>query len=266
MSRAVILAAGAGRRLQPLVGPRPKCLARVGGCTLIERQIRALRAHGVGPVAVVVGYGRDEVEAACGSDIDFVHNPDHASTNSLYSLWLARDLLADGFMVLNADVLFHPVLLSRLLDAPYEDVLLLSPRRPDTRYSDEEMKVQVRGGCVAAIDKALPDGDTDGENVGIARFGATGAALLLDEVNALIRAGAVREWLPRAFDAFCRKRPLHVVDTAGYPWIEIDFPEDYRRACADVLPALTDDAVAAARAGRFTAETQTAIGRMLHRV
>jgi len=43
--------------------------------------------------------------------------------------------------------------------------------------------------------------------------------------------------------AFSRRRPLHVIDSRGFPWIEIDFPEDYWRACTDVLPAI--EAVAA---------------------
>jgi hypothetical protein len=45
-------------------------------------------------------------------------------------------------------------------------------------------------------------------------------------------------WAPRAFAEFSRRRPLHAVDSRGFPWTEIDFPEDYWRACAQVLPAI----------------------------
>src|SRR5689334_3826914 len=91
--RAVILAAGRGGRLRGVAGARPKCLARVGARTLIERQIQALRACGADEIAVVAGYRAAEVRAACGAGIDVVHNARYASTNSLYSLWLARHLL-----------------------------------------------------------------------------------------------------------------------------------------------------------------------------
>jgi choline kinase len=264
--RAVILAAGAGSRLRPVIGPYPKCLAAVGGITLLERQMAALRDHGIDPVTVVVGYRRDAIEQVCGREVHFVFNPDYASTNSLFSLWLARDLLSDGFVVMNSDVLFHPHLLTRLLTSAHEDALLMAAREPGSRYSDEEMKVHVRHGCVAAIDKTLDDAITDGENVGIAKFGADGAALLLREATALVEQGAVREWLPRAFHAFSRQRALHVIETAGYPWIEIDFPEDYRRACAETLPAILAHDLTA-RPPRVTHDdVTTTFGRVFHRV
>jgi choline kinase len=249
-----------------VIGPYPKCLAPIGGQTLLERQLEALRTHGVHRITVVVGYRRDAIEQVCGRDVHFVFNPEYATTNSLYSLWLARDLLSDGFVVLNSDVLFHPHLLTRLLTSAHQDALLLAAREPGVRYSDEEMKVHVRGGCVAAIDKNLDDAIVDGENVGVAKFGREGAEALLQHADALVRDGLVREWLPRAFHAFSQHRPLHVIETAGYPWIEIDFPEDYARACSETLPAMVASAVAA-RSPRVSHDIVTpTLGRVFHRV
>jgi NDP-sugar pyrophosphorylase family protein len=51
----------------------------------------------------------------------------------------------------------------------------------------------------------------------------------------------LREWAPRAFAAFAAERPLQAIGTRGYPWIEIDFPEDYRRAIREVLPLVEND-------------------------
>ena len=265
--RAVILAAGSGSRLRSLVGPLPKCLVSIGGRPLIEWQIRHLRDQGVTPITLVLGYRRALIEEVCGPDVEVVYNSEYATTNSLYSLWLARNLLSEGFVVLNSDVLFHPHLLTRLLVSPHEDALLMAARESGTRYSDEEMKVHVRDGCVAAIDKALPAGSIDGENVGIVKFGAEGAAVLLDEANRLIEQGAVRDWLPRAFQAFCQTRPLHVIETAGLPWIEIDFPADYTRACTEVLPAIQAAEISVPRSSPATDDAvSTLFGRIFHRV
>jgi choline kinase len=241
--KAVILAAGRGGRLRAVLGDRPKCLARVGDCSLIERQIRSLRACGVDSIVVIVGHGADDVVEACGTGVEVVHNTRHASTNSLYSMSLARDLLPDGFVVLNCDVLFHDQLLRDLLTARYEDALLMAARTDADIYTDEEMKIRVRAGRVVEIAKTIDPGVADGENVGIAKFGGHGAAALFEEIDALVTAGVTRDWLPRAFDVFARRRPLHVVETRGYPWIEIDVPEDYWRARAQVLPAI--EAIAA---------------------
>ncbi|MGE3275504.1 MAG: NTP transferase domain-containing protein [Vicinamibacterales bacterium] len=265
--KAVILAAGRGSRLRPIVGAGPKCLAEVGGRTLIARQIETLHACGVTEVVTVLGHQREAVERACGSDIEVVHNTRFAQTNSLYSLWLARHLLRDGFLVLNCDVLFHPHLLTRLLGSAHEDALLLAAREPETTYSDEEMKVTVRDGRVCAMDKRLPDPDIDGENVGIAKFGPEGAAVLVDEMNALIAQGGARDWLPRAFHAFAQRRPLHVVETGTLPWIEIDFPHDYRKACREVWPAIAAG-TAPVDPDRITGSAlgEALFSRMFHRV
>jgi choline kinase len=239
--RAVILAAGRGGRLRGVTGGHPKCLARVGARTLIDRQLAALRGAGVKSITVVAGYGAAEVRRACGNSVEFAINSRFSTTNSLYSLWLIRDVLADGFVVLNADVLFHPRILIDLMTARYDDALLVDWRRDDAPYSDEEMKVRVRRGRVLDISKTIDADQADGENMGIARFSRDGAAVLIEEMDRLIAAGGAREWLPSAFAAFSRRRPLHVVANRGLPWIEIDFPEDYWRACTDVLPAIEAD-------------------------
>jgi choline kinase len=262
--RAVILAAGRGGRLRGVAGDRPKCLARIGARTLLERQIQSLRACGADEIAVVAGYRAAEVRALCGPSIDIVHNSRYATTNSLYSLWLARDLLTGGFLVLNADVLFHPQLLTDLISARYDDALLMASRNEEEPFSDEEMKVQVRRGCVVDIDKRMPASQADGENVGIVKFGCDGAAVMVEVLNEIVAAGGSREWLPRAFAAFVERRPLHVVDTRGFPWIEIDFPEDYWRACSEVLPAI--EAAAAATSPPPAVRTSEQLGRTLRHV
>jgi choline kinase len=117
-------------------------------------------------------------------------------------------------------------------------------------YSDEEMKVCVRGGRVVDIAKTIDPAEADGENVGIAKFGAAGAAVLIEEMQALVGRGTVREWLPAAFARFCRRRTLHAVDHRGYPWIEIDCPQDYWRACTHIAPALDSPAHSARRSSR----------------
>src|SRR5258706_13849166 len=102
------------------------------------------------------------------------------------------------------------------------------------------MKVRTRFGCAAEIAKTLDPAEADGENVGIAKFGDAGAGVLVDAMQQILTAGGAREWLPRAFAAFATTRPLRIVETRGYPWIEIDYPEDYWRAGTRGLPPIND--------------------------
>ncbi len=234
--KAIILAAGKGTRLDG-AAVKPKCLVEVGGLTLLQRQIETLRSLNVNEIVIVIGFGADSIRAECGSGISFVENTRFAETSSLYSLWLAREHLADGFVVLNSDVLFHPRMLADLLESDRDDALLISDTDPNP-LGDEEMKVKVREQRVVAISKDMDPLEADGENVGIVKFSASGARLLVEYMNSLIESGAVKDWAPRAFLEFARRHPLHALSTRGLPWIEIDFPEDYQRAVNEVFPRI----------------------------
>lgn len=238
--KGIILAAGRGARLTGGNNDMPKCLVTLGAETLLSRNIRLLREAGIDDVVAIVGCAADTVRRTC-QGVQFVENARFAQTNSLYSLWLARPMLADGFVVMNCDVLVHPQLMTDLLTARHEDALLLAYRDDDTTYGTEEMKVRVRGGRVIDISKTMDPQDADGENVGIAKFSAEGARLLIDEMDALIAHGDHKAWVPRAFKAFAERRPLHAIGTRGFPWTEIDFPDDYRNAVEVVLPQIERD-------------------------
>jgi choline kinase len=248
--KGVILAAGKGSRLNGTAGDKPKCLVEVGGVTLIQRQIHALRGAGIEDVVVVVGCAADRVRAACGPDVTYVENSRFAETNSLYSLWTARALLCDGFVVLNCDVLFHPALLDDLLATHHDAALLIAYREAgQPSYGDEEMKVRVRAGRVLDMSKAMDPAEADGENLGIVKFGPASAPRLVSILDRIVAEGGLREWAPTAFAAFAQERPLHALGTGAYPWIEIDFPEDYQRAVRDVLPAIESAAAPLRSAG-----------------
>jgi L-glutamine-phosphate cytidylyltransferase len=234
--KAIILAAGKGSRLDE-TGETVKCLLKFGSTTLIELQCKYLRHCGIDEITVVVGFEADRVRQTCGGSIGYIENPIFSKTNSLYSLWLARQCFSGGFVVLNSDVLFHPQLLWDLLTARHEDALLVSFRE-GVEYGEEEMKVKVQAGRLVDISKSINPAEADGENVGIAKFGPSGASLLQELMAPLVESGALRSWAPQAFLEFSKRRPLNVIGTRGFPWTEIDFPEDYRRAQEEIFPQL----------------------------
>ena len=237
--KGIILAAGAGTRFNGAI--HPKCLALFNERTLISIQLSALRSCGISDITVEVGFAADTVRLACGPNVQFVENTRFRETNSLYSLWLARPVLSEGFVVMNCDVLFDPAMLADLLTSRYDNALLVSyPGLDDAEWGDEEMKVQVRRGRVVDIDKGLSSRDSDGENVGIVKFSAGGAGRLIPMMDELMAAGHFRAWAPRAFKAFAQHNALYAVGTRGLPWTEIDTPEDYRHAQERVYPAIRE--------------------------
>jgi choline kinase len=148
-------------------------------------------------------------------------------------------VLEQSFVVMNCDVLFDPAMLVDLLSARHENALLVAyPEDGDPEFGDEEMKVHIRRGRVVDIDKNMSPRDNDGENVGIAKFGAAGARQLLSVIDELWAADHLRAWAPRAFKAFAQQNALFAVGTRGLPWTEIDTPQDYRHATEHVYPAI----------------------------
>src|SRR5262249_37880683 len=152
---AIVLAAGKGTRLNG-VDLKPKCLFEVGGKTLLDHQLSALGNAQISEIVLVLGFEAERIRSCCASPTSFVINPRFEETSSLYSLWLAREYLTEGFVVLNCDVLFHPQLLTKLLSAPVADALLVDyVDKQHNHLGEEEMKVKVRDGVVVDIRKDM---------------------------------------------------------------------------------------------------------------
>lgn len=131
---AVILAAGTGNRLFPLTQSMPKPLTRVSDQSILFRTINNLQDIGVSNVAIVVGYLGEQIadilaDAFPNVTFDFIHNDRYATTNNIFSLWLARDHFAEDFLLLEADVVFDGDCLNEIASLPSgTSACLVSPK------------------------------------------------------------------------------------------------------------------------------------------
>jgi len=117
---ALLLAAGLGSRLGPLTETLPKCLVSVGGVPILERLVRALDGHGFERLVIVTGYRAETIRGYLGERfggiaIEYLLSPLFATTNNIYSLWLARELIDEPFLLVESDVVFDEPLLAPLL-------------------------------------------------------------------------------------------------------------------------------------------------------
>lgn len=233
--QAIILAAGRGSRLSSAIRDGPKCLAKVGGRSLIEHQLALLEWAGVERIAVVTGYAAAQVREAVGAKADIIHNPVWDKTEGLYSLHLCRDWVTGPLLVMNCDVLSHPAMLERLLENGPNSLLFDSSSGRDA----EQMAVEFDGEYLAAMSKNLSFDRTHGENVGVLYFDSRAARLLLREVEATVQSGALKARLPSAVQRVARYIPFRGTDVADLTWIEIDFPGDLVAAEQKVWPLAT---------------------------
>lgn len=232
--QAVILAAGIGSRLTALSGGTPKCLVEIGGRPLIMHQLEMLADHGVGPSIVVVGYRADEVKAVVGERAQIVLNERYAETNSLYSLWLARELITGPFVLMNSDLFFDPKILDKLLRVTGSSLVYDST----SSRGREQTKVALRKSLVVDLGKDLPPSVARGESLGLLKFDAEGARAIIEAAEHLIADGHEDAWVIEGTRAVVSQHEVTGVNIAGLPWAEIDFPYDLDVARREVWPAI----------------------------
>lgn len=232
--QAVILAAGTGSRLEKVSGGLPKCLLPFGGKPLIVHQLEALADEGIGKVLIVVGHKAEEVRRAVGSRAEFIENPRFAETNSLYSLWLARDWVKGPFVLLNCDLLFPQEVLGRLLASGGNTLAFDSTSSKGL----EQTKVAIKEGRVIDLGKDLQPELARGESLGLLCFDAAGCRALFSRADALVRGGSEKSWVIEAVRSACAEVSVRALNVADLPWAELDFPADLERARAEVWPEI----------------------------
>lgn len=242
IGKAVILAAGLGRRLEPVTGGLPKCMVRVGGVALIDRMIERLAEVGVDEVVVVTGHRAEDVEShlrgaphPLARGAVTVRNPRYADWGNFYSLLVAEEALGGaGFIKLDGDVLMSGDLLPRLLEAPGPAALAIDVR---DGLGEEEMKVRVDGeGRIVELNKRMDPAVALGEFVGIERIDAELSARVFAQLRGLIDLGETDEYYERAYELLMQGgQPFSVADVSKVAWCEIDDAADL--AAAEALQA-----------------------------
>jgi L-glutamine-phosphate cytidylyltransferase len=238
--KAIILAAGVGKRLWQVTQHRPKCLIEIGGRSLLHRHLESLAGVGVKRVEIVVGYKQEMIRAAveqdsCGVHVAFLVN-DQFHRGSISSLWIARTALDGDAIVMDADVLYHREILRRLVSSPFENALLMDET---VKQTGEECMVVGAGGRVIALTKKMPERyDIAGEGVGFLRVRHADTPHVLASLRGYVDRGLWDMEYEDALLQYFQAVKVGYERIGGLPWTEIDFIEDVRRAELDVLPRL----------------------------
>jgi choline kinase len=213
--------------------------------TLLARHIAILEKFGVSEVAVMVGYQaqelRDEVMRLGGADRVVLTDNPYFREASVVSLWCAREILRSRrpILLVDADVLYDCRLMGRLLGSSHENCFLLDRT---VEPGEEPVKLCISDGRIVEFSKRPQIAhEWYGESVGFFRFSPELAAELADRVDACVAEGRTSaEYEEPIRDMVLARggRGFGFEDITGLPWIEIDFPEDVRRAQTVVFPEL----------------------------
>ena len=171
---------------------------------------------------VVTGFMRKEIEEHL-KDVVFVYNPFYEITNSIASLWFAKEYLTGDITILNADIvaeekLIRNVIVQKLAGAK---ILLDSSIKQNGDYN-----VQVKDDIVVVMSKELTN--YYGEYAGITKLDSSSAEILRQEVEYMIHDQNYDQWYENALVQLIFKNDfkLGFIDIAEYNWAEIDTVDD----------------------------------------
>ncbi|MDR1641028.1 MAG: phosphocholine cytidylyltransferase family protein [Clostridiales bacterium] len=234
MEKAILMAAGRGTRISRSIGEHSKCALDIGGMSLIRHTVSMLLRRGI-ETHVVVGYNKNAIYKALeGLQVRYHENAFYSVTNSLASLWWAKEELSGDSVILgNADVFWEDDVLDVLLCETRDCVMLCDSSRVD----EGDYLFSVSGGKVTSYGKGKDCRNPNCEYVGLARIQGSFVQRCREKLEKMIECQRHGAWWEEMLYEMIPERPIWAYDIAGKFWAEIDFYEDYMRILDYLLVA-----------------------------
>ena len=246
--KAIILAAGKDSRLGDICRDKPKCLMDIEDNTLLEIQINTLHACGIEDICIVRGYEGGQINLP---GLRYYDNPDYSATNTLYSLFCAREELNEEVIILYSDIIYEEQVVKRVIESTHDIALgvmvnwkeafqqrdSIAREEFEMVYFDPENRVQ-------KIGKTLSEEyETQGQFTGMVKCARRGAEILTANYNrARMHCAGKRFGRAKVFEMASETDLFQEMTELGVPlhcviiergWMEIDTPQDYERALTD---------------------------------
>ena len=239
------MAAGLGSRLGKLGKNIPKGMITIFGKTLIERQIEIFHNCGINDITIITGHNSEVIKYP---NVDYIKNPNYATTNMNESLFCAREKFDDSILVSYADILFEQQIIEQILKfrqdigvainldwkKNYENRTMHTLSEAENVLIENSNVVQLRKNITECISN-----QKIGEFLGIIKLSKKGAAYILEKYlklknnhNGVFHSSSsfqksyLTDMLQEIVDS---KAIVYPIVTKGL-WMEIDTAEDLKRA------------------------------------
>ena len=201
--KAVILAAGLGKRMGPLTGKKPKALVKLRGKPLLEHVLESFKKAGVEEAFLVVGFGADKIMKKFGRNFNGMklsYVEQKIAMGTAHALLQAKGKAGGRFLAGSTDVIVSPKLWKGLAKTKgFDAVVALREEEHPERYgvalvSGKRLKCivekpkdgigsnLVNTGCYAFSQKIFPALEA-------VKISERGEFELTDAVNALAAKG-----------------------------------------------------------------------------
>lgn len=126
--KAIILAAGEGKRLRPLTNRLPKCMVDLFGKSIIEHQIDVYRDCGIKDITIVTGYKSDKINF---KNVKYYKNNNYHTTNMVETLFCAKNALNNPTIISYGDIIFEKSVLKKLIKSRYDCSIIIDKNWKD---------------------------------------------------------------------------------------------------------------------------------------
>lgn len=225
----IMMVAGKGSRLRPLTLKHPKSMYMLDQeTTLLQRMVNVIREiDKEADIVIVTGHMHRSIESQV-EGVTFLFNPFYEVTNSIASLWFAKDHLdADNVVLIDGDIVMSRELMREVVCQPVEKPCVLVDSSIKT---DGDYNVEVSGDQVLVMSKDLVS--YYGEYAGITKLDRASAQEMRTELEAMVEDGFYDQWYENALVQLIFKSDfkLYYTDISIYDWTEVDSVNDLLHA------------------------------------
>lgn len=221
----IFLVAGRGTRLHPLTLNYPKSLYKLDkNTTVLRRMVELIKKHDCkAHIIVVTGFLSETIMQEIG-DVMFIQNPFYEVTNSIASLWFAREYLdADNITIINGDIVMEEKLVEAIIckKTSVPRVCIDSSIKNNGDYN-----VEVKDDKILVMSKDLDQ--YYGEYAGVTKLDNQSSQKLKKCIEEMVEAGMYDQWYENALVQmiFNDDFELFYEDIKDYKWTEVDCVND----------------------------------------
>lgn len=237
--KALILAAGFGKRLRPITNTIPKPMVEVNGTPLLVNTLNNLTALGIKDIGIVVGHMANYIREHIGTEwngvrISYYENSRYLETNNVVSLYQAVNFCDDDMLMLECDIYYKKEMLEKLMGGKGECSILVSPFNPATM---DGSVIRIDGD--SALDLVLgkwQDKDFDYSNtrktVNMYRFTKEFTSKYIPLIKWYVENMGEQCYYEKVLGSliYLHECDIRIVEVPEEMWCEIDDVEDLNRA------------------------------------
>jgi choline kinase len=182
--KLIILAAGEGKRLQPLTKNTPKCMVEIFGKPLLEHQIDVIKKCGITEIIIVNGYRGELIKIP---DVQFYKNEKYHSTNMVETLFCAEKELDGPVIISYGDILYEKNVLEKLLNSKNDFSIVIDKNWKEfwqiriQNILDDVESLTLKDGFITNLGQKVTSlNHIEGQYIGLMKFQNNAISVLKD--------------------------------------------------------------------------------------